>query len=109
MTRNVFALALRGWVAMMLIGGLVQADQTPPDVDVAALVNEVRQAEKWIDTAPSFHIRLDAKWVRSPKAIEARRAQLKKQFPTTNLSEENFPELRTETTDTVELAFDRQR
>jgi thiol-disulfide isomerase/thioredoxin len=73
------------------------------------LVREVRAAESWIDHVDSFHVKLARHWHKPPEGIAHREAELRKQFPDIEPTEERFPELRADAHDTVEIAFDKTR
>lgn len=77
--------------------------------DAAALVREVWKNEEWVDHVKSLDLRLTDQWSSDAKSINARREELKRQFPEMQINEQTFPELRPLTTGTVELAFDDHR
>ena len=80
-----------------------------PPIDPAELVRGVRKDEAWIDTAESFRIRLEGRWTRTTEAIAISTADLKRKFPSTEISEARFPELNPQTHEKIDLGFDRRR
>src|SRR5271170_7636632 len=80
-----------------------------PSIDPAELVRGVRKHEAWIDTAESFRIRLEGTWTRTAGGIADSTAELKRRFPTAEITETAFPHLKPLTHETGNLAFDRTR
>ncbi len=80
------------------------------ELDVVALVNEVRASEQWIDEVESLFVRLEGTWTTRPEVIEARRGALRKQHPELDkIDTERFPWLRPLQHETIEIAFDPMR
>jgi hypothetical protein len=80
-----------------------------PDVNAAELVRAVRKSENWIHQVDSLTIRIESKWTKTPKAIAASRAELKKQFPDLDPDPEHFWELKPSYKGSLEYAFDQRR
>lgn len=85
------------------------SSQPAAPVDAPALVREVWQAEQWVDRIQSLDLRLDDTWTKDARAVEFRKAELKRQFPEHEVDEKTFPELEPRITGKVELAFDAHR
>jgi RNA polymerase sigma-70 factor (ECF subfamily) len=81
----------------------------PANVSAAQLVREARQSQAWIEHVKSFSVKVESKWTKTPESIQQRKVQLKRQFPTTPITETRFPDLRPLVTDTVLTAFDQSR
>ncbi len=75
--------------------------------DPAVLVRQVRQRESWIDRIESLSLKAEIRWERTPRGVEYRRRELRKQFPNADLGK--FRELYFHTEQVVEQAFDRER
>jgi thiol-disulfide isomerase/thioredoxin len=77
--------------------------------DVPAIVRGVREQENTFHKLKSLYLRIDSSWRTTPQGIAARLAEIKKQFPDTEPTPENFGDLRPEQKDTLEIAFDQRR
>jgi len=83
------------------------ADALADPPDPASLVRQVRAREACIERVESLQLKAGSRWERTPRGIEHRRRELRKQFPEADLS--SFRDLQPHTTKIVELAFDRAR
>ncbi|UCD76774.1 MAG: TlpA family protein disulfide reductase [Phycisphaerales bacterium] len=104
-------LATVGLLAALWIASQPAA-QTEADneIDVVALMEEVRQKERWIHDVDSFYLRLEGTLTKTPEAIAKRRAELKRQFPDLEeLDPMMFTGLRSRIEETLEIAFDSKR
>ncbi len=52
------------------------------EVDVVALIKEIRQSEKWFSQVSSLQVQLNATTTRTPEGIAVERDRLRKQYPT---------------------------
>lgn len=97
-------------IFIVLIASAAAVAATPATrPDAAALVREVRAAEAWIDKVDSLRLKVHGHWSIPAAEIERRKANYKQRFPQTELTVENFSDLRGEITDTLEIAFDKGR
>lgn len=94
---------------LALLAGFVCAQEATEPPDVAELVRAVRESENWIHDVNSFYLRIESAWTNTAKAIEARRAELKEQFPDEVLDPNRWTGLRPLAHDRNEMAFDRKR
>src|SRR5437867_6995568 len=98
-----------GVLAVLGMRAGAEEDAAGAAVDPAGLVRAVIAQEDKVHGIQSLLLRIDGKWTRTPKDIEANRADLEKRFPGFKLTAERFPELRPEMKETLELAFDQSR
>ena len=94
---GLYVFILLGWAA----GGFAE------EPDPAALVRRAREQESWIDRAQSLQLKAEIRWERTPLGLEQRRRELRTQFPDSDLSK--FRDLEANTSQIVELAFDKKR
>ncbi|HEX4796406.1 MAG TPA: M56 family metallopeptidase [Humisphaera sp.] len=83
--------------------------QEPPKLDVAGIVRDIRAMDAWIETAQSVRFKIHNEWVNTPEQIEAKKADLKKRYPNTDITPERFPELLPNRPWDQDIAFDRTR
>lgn len=95
------------FVAVLFAVASAKADEAPPKA--ADLVREVRASESWIEHVNSFQLTADISWHKTLEQITRQKAELAKQFPATQPTEETFPELRADMSEHLELAFDKSR
>jgi hypothetical protein len=76
---------------------------TAPD-----LVWAVRQSENWIHDVNSFYVRAESTWTNPSEAIAVRRARLQDKYPDETLDPNKWTELRPESRDRLEIAFDKE-
>lgn len=94
------------WIILVLVcSGPVHGS----DPQAADLVRAVRESENWIHKIDSLYIRIESKWTKTQEAIAARSAELKQQFPDQDIVPNQFPELKTVSTEILEYAIDQTR
>ncbi|HNO77467.1 MAG TPA: TlpA disulfide reductase family protein [Phycisphaerae bacterium] len=79
------------------------------DDAVAAMVRSVREGENWIHEVDGLLIRFEGGWTHTPKSIEMNRKRLAGLAIDGKLDPNRFPTLKPKTTETLELAFDKNR
>jgi len=96
-------------VFLALLAGSARAQEITAPPDVAELVRAVRRSENWIHDVNSFYVRIESTWTKTTKGIEARRAELEKQFPDEVLDPNRWTGLRPHSRDRIEIAFNGKR
>jgi len=98
-------------VAAQVLGGPTNEDAGGgvTDANAAELVRAARENENWIHRVDSFLVRIEYKWTKSPEGIAEDRAELRAEYPDSDLDPNWFPRLKPSWTEKLEYAFDKKR
>ncbi len=84
--------------------------ETVPEGSAAMdLVRAVRQSEQWVHELKGARFQFEGKWKRSPEAIAFNWKELRSRLPDADLTPERFEGLRAESSERLEITFDRFR
>ncbi len=97
-------------VIALLITLVTQSSPPPPSEEAVALIIEsVRGGENWIHDVDGMLIRFEGGWTHHPKAIAQSRKRLAGFAIDGKLDPNLHPDLKPKTSETIELAFDKNR
>ncbi len=83
------------------------SENTEPNA--AELVRAVREGENWIHNVDSFFLCVESKWTNTPKAIAAKRAELRQHYSDAELDPNRFWDLKPRHEDSFEFAIELYR